>query len=112
VIATHAANLAIAAALQRAYQLGWYAGAWRGEGWSPGRRRAGDVCPDFWFYLKTQDRTFGDGNRRVYVVYACSDKCRSELWEQWKRGPGPGVIDESGSQRDRDKRRAKESGGG
>lgn len=71
-----------------------------------GRRRPGHPCPDFWFYLESIDRTLskgrGDGN--VYIVWACSAKCRDEMW---KLGPGPNNIDEAGSQHDREKRSAR-----
>lgn len=33
-------NLAIGAALCRAWKLGWYGGSWRGEGWRPGCGRS------------------------------------------------------------------------
>lgn len=61
-----------------------------------GRRAADAAAPDFWFYLESIDRTFGEDG--VYVVWACSEGCRDGLW---KRGPGRGQIDDQGTARAR-----------
>lgn len=63
-----------------------------------GRRRAGCACPDFWFFIESTNRTPGVPDGSVYIVYACSEACRDGLW---RGGPGPGIIDEDGSMRER-----------
>lgn len=50
------------------------------------RRRAGDACPDHWFYLESEDRTPG-GPPSVYIVWACSESCRDKLWRRGPAGP-------------------------
>lgn len=68
-----------------------------------GRRAEGCAAPDFWFYLESVDRTEGRPRDSIFVVWACSESCRDALW---KRGPGRGVVDERGSHRLREKRKA------
>ncbi len=63
-----------------------------------GRRAKDAIAPDFWFYIESEDRTFGKGG--VYVVWACSEACRDGLW---KRGPGRGQIDDAGTRRARER---------
>lgn len=58
-----------------------------------GTKRPGDAAPDFWFYMVTENVTPRRDGRKtdIYIVWACTEACRDGLW---KRGPGPGVIDE------------------
>lgn len=53
-------------------------------------QRAEDAAaPDFWYYLESVDHTFGKGG--IYIVWACSIKCREGLW---RKGPGHGQVDD------------------
>ncbi len=64
----------------------------------PGKRRLGCMVPEHWFYIES--KIAHSTKQRVHVVYACSEECRDG---SWKRGPGPGVVDESGTDRMRDR---------
>lgn len=59
-----------------------------------GRRRAGYMVPDGWFYIESV--VSHSVKRRVHVVYACSESCRDGMW---RRGPGPNCVDERGTMR-------------
>lgn len=63
----------------------------------PGKRRLGYMVPERWFFIesKVQHR-----KNYVHVVYACSESCRDAMW---RTGPGPGVVDERGTDRMREK---------
>lgn len=70
-----------------------------------GVRRPTDIAPDFWFYLESFNRT--DPQRlSTYVVYACCEACRDQLWQPARAGRGK--IDEAASQRARENNRTPE----
>lgn len=73
-----------------------------------GRRPLGHPAPHHWFYLESENRTRGEKPGVFYTVYACSEACRDKLWQ---RGPGPNVVDETGSERMRDRLERKNADG-
>ncbi len=66
----------------------------------PGKRRLGYMVPEHWFFIESA--VAHSTRSRVHIVYACSESCRDTMW---KRGPGPDVVDERGT----DRMRAKEN---
>lgn len=55
------------------------------------RKPHGFACPIGWLYLESERQS----DKSVYIVWACSEACRDNLW---KKGPGPSQeIDEDAS---------------
>jgi hypothetical protein len=69
----------------------------------PGKRRLGYMTPEHWYYIESIVQH--SAKKRSHIVYACSDECRDGMW---KRGPGPDVVDERGT----DRMRARENADG
>lgn len=58
------------------------------------KRRVNRPCPDRWFFIPSVDRTQPKSSQRIYIVWACSERCRDGLWQ---KGPGDELIDETGT---------------